>query len=105
MGIAPPADDATNAEIRAYVVTSLWKVVSEEIGARAIVGEVMKVERASSLGPWGGNRWVITPAHAGASDERFAGAFARVKPFVKNYKDGKLHCTGGIVLIPAKEQA
>lgn len=78
--------------------TKLWIVNSESVGCPALIGQTMRVERAGNLGPQTPRYWVITPADASPTDERWGGLFKNVKPNVLAVSDRGLMCSGGIEL-------
>jgi hypothetical protein len=100
MGIPP--DTASKEEIIAFVTTTRWLVLGEQAGAPALIGQIMRVERASGLSPWSRGMLVITPDQLQPTDERFNGLFAKLKPFVKAYKGHRLYCSAGILLCPVE---
>ena len=79
------------------MLTSQFRVIEESVGVPFLVGQVVKVIRASGLNPMMPTTYCIVPVKVRETDDRFMKLFKTVKPPVHTMKEGILVCSGGIV--------
>ena len=87
----------TQQALLSMVLTSKFRVMSESVGVPSLLGQKVRVIRQAGLNPTLPQTYCIEPVGINPKDEKFMNLFKGIKPSLREVKDGKIICTGGIV--------